>query len=188
MELNRTEGLRQSRLLARDMGDFVSGLVRYVHILSGVMWVGGLFLWGMLIAPTLAKRVPPGAAPPVLRPLIPRLSRYLLIAGVLAILSGVVLIQLIWDSPDAGFRAEAGGYGIAMSSGLLGALVMLAIGLFVSIPSGKKLLALPPPAPGAGPHPEAAKLQKRLMMGTMVNLALGSFVLLTMVWATNVFR
>lgn len=170
------------------MGDALDAILRYTHIITAVMWVGGIFLWSMLIAPTITRRAPPQAAGPVMRALVPRITRYMSIAGIVAILSGVALIYSIWGDFRTGFETPTGGYGIAMTLGLLGAVVMMLVAIFYIMPSAKKMLAIPPPAPGAAPSPEIPALQKRLVIGGSVNMLLGTLVLVTMVWAVNVFR
>lgn len=169
------------------MADVFTAIIRYVHIYTAVMWVGGIFLWSMLIAPSLARRVPPQAAGPVMRTIVPRLTNYFTIAGVAAILSGMWLIYQLWGSMGAGFGPDTPrGYGIAMTLGLLGALTMIVIALAYIKPAAKKMLAFPPPQPGAAPPAELPALQKRLMIGGMVNMLLGTLVLAAMVWAVNV--
>lgn len=170
------------------MGDFLSGLVRYLHVFTAVMWVGGIFLWSMLIAPSLAKRLPPQVAAPFGKAVIPRLTSYLTIAGVLALLSGVWLLAMLWDGDmRAGFEAP-NGYGIGMTLGLVAAIAMLGVAIGLIRPAATRLVALPPPQPGAAPSAEGPALMKKLKMGGMINMLLGTLALAAMVWSVNVFR
>ena len=172
------------------MADASHLVIRFIHILSGVVWVGGIFLWSMIIAPALAKGVTPQVRGPVMQALIPRISRYFGIAGPLTILTGLWTMGLIvgFDGIVPAFRG--GEWGIALGAALVITLVMLVIAFGIVIPAGKRMLQMMPkpgaaPPPAGPPPPEMMALGKRLMMAAMANMLLGTLALLTMVWAVT---
>ncbi len=167
------------------MAELITGIARYIHIVTAVTWVGGIFLWSMLIAPSISKRVAPAARGPFMSVVVPRLTQYLTIAGVATLLSGVWLIWTIWGDMRSGFEAPTGGYGIAMTLGLVVAIAMLVIALAFIKPAARKLLDIMAKAPPGPPSTEALTLQKKLMMGGMINMVLGFAALGAMVWAVN---
>lgn len=177
------------------MADAFTWAVRFLHVLSGVMWVGGAFLWGMIIAPNVLKRGAPVIRRPFLEQVLAKFTRYMILAGTLTILSGFWVMGLIvgWDGISDAFQIP--GYGIALGVGVVAAIAMFALGLFVTMPSGHRLLevlrSMPAPAPGQPPSPppaEVAALGKKLGIASLVGMILGTVALAGMVWAVNVVR
>jgi uncharacterized membrane protein len=174
------------------MADAVTGIVRIVHIVTAVMWVGGALLWGMLIAPRILRDGPPQIRRPFAEAVIPALTRYYMIVGPLAILSGFVLVGMLWGWDDyAGAFQRGGGYGAALGLGALSAIAMAIVGFGIIAPSGKKLLAAmasasTPPTPEQGA--QLGALGKKIgIMGTLVVL-FGTLAMVCMAWAVNVVR
>lgn len=177
----------------RTLADVYSWFIRFLHILSGVMWVGGIFMWSMLIAPTVQRRLPPQVAGPFMGVIVPRLSRYLSLAGVVTVVTGLWTMGLItgFGSVVPVFQNQS--WGRVLGAALVLALGMLGVAFGLIIPAANRLLAImanaPKPAPGTPPGPpppEVPRLQKRLMMGGMINLVLGTIALGLMAWAANV--
>ena len=181
------------------MGDVLSWVIRYIHIFSGVLWVGGAFLWGMVIAPRIMQKGPPHIRRPFLEAALKPISNVLMIGGVITILSGLVLMGALvgWGNVVGTFQGTYGpnGYGIALGIGFVAALIMMIEGLFIIKPTAFKLLAamqaMPAPAPGAppaAPPPEIPALGKKLGIASMTTILLGTIALGAMAWAVNVFR
>ena len=181
------------------MGDVVSWAIRFIHIMSGVLWVGGAFLWGMVIAPRIMQKGPPAIRRPFLEAALKPISNFLMIGGVVTILSGIVLMGMLvgWSNLLATFQGTHGppGYGIALGIGFVAALIMVIEGVFIIKPTAFKLLAamqaMPAPAPGAPPAPpppEIPALGKKLGIASMTTILLGTIALAAMAWAVNVFR
>lgn len=181
------------------MGDLLSWVIRYVHMFSGVLWVGGAFLWGMVIAPRIMQKGPPMIRRPFLEAALKPISNFLTMGGVLTILSGVVLMgELVgWANVLATFQGTYGppGYGIALGVGFVAALAMISVGVFIIKPTAFRLLAamqaMPAPTPGtppAAPPPEVPALGKKLGIASMTTITLGTIALGAMAWAVNVFR
>lgn len=168
------------------------------------MWVGGAFLWGMIIAPNVLQRGPPPIRRPFLEAVLARFTRYMVIASSLTILTGFWTMGLLvgWSNVVDVFQGAGGlpaSYGIALGIGAVAALIMYAEGLFVIIPSGKRILAtmqrIPAPVPGQPPSPppadvqaELAALGKKLGIASLTGMVLGALALGAMAWAVNVVR
>lgn len=177
------------------MADTFDWVIRFIHIVSGVMWVGGAFLWGMIIAPNILQRGPPMIRRPFLEAVLAKVTRYFIISGSLTIVTGFWVMGLLngWDRMGSVFHESS--YGIALGVGVLAALIMMVLGLFVIAPAGKKLLALmqtmPAPTPGAppaAPPPELPALGKKIGIASMASMLLGFIALGAMAWAVNVVR
>lgn len=177
------------------MAEVFTWFIRFVHVFAGVMWVGGAFLWGMIIAPNVLQRGPPVIRRPFLEAVLAKMTRYMIIAGSLTILSGFWVMGLIvgWDGVSEAFQMP--GYGIALGVGVVAALAMFALGLFVTMPAGHRLLevlrSMPAPAPGAppaAPPAEVAQLGKKLGIVGLSSMLLGTVAIGAMVWAVNHVR
>lgn len=177
------------------MADVFNWFIRFLHIFSGVMWVGGAFLWGMVIAPNVLQRGAPMIRRPFLEAVLAKMTRYFIISGSIAIVTGFWTMGLLngWDRIIETFQTPH--YGVALGIGVVAALVMMAEGLFIIAPTGKKMLALlqrmPAPTPGAAPAPpppEMAALGKKLGIASIFNLLLGTIALGAMAYAVNYVR
>jgi len=172
------------------MADVLTWFIRFLHILAGVAWVGGAFFWIMIVAPRLLARGPPPIRRPVLEALIGALPRYFIGSGSATIVLGIILLGQIagWDKLISTFTS--GAYGTALGIGLLLALIMLALGLWVITPTAKTMLAtMQSVPPGAPPSPEIqaklAGLGKRMGMAGIATITLGTLILGAMTWAVN---
>lgn len=137
-------------------------ILRLVHILSGVFWVGGILFFSRFIFPT-ARALGP-AAGPVMDHLnrVMKVPRALMSAGGLTILSGV---GLYWND-SMGFKGPWMRSHTAMvfGTGALLAIIALLIGVTVNAPTAQKLgaLAAQVGAKGGPPTPEQAAEMQRL--------------------------
>ena len=132
-------------------------LLRVIHIVLGVCWVGAVVFIAVFLVPSVRATGPAGGA--IMRELVQerRMSLWLMAAAVLTILSG---IGLYWVD-SAGFQ-----------SAWLGSGPGRAFGLGVSTPTGRRLaqVAAPIQAERRPPTPEEAAqiaaLQQRLNRAT----------------------
>jgi uncharacterized membrane protein len=115
-------------------------LLRLVHILAGIFWVGAtLFLAGFLI-PAI-RAVGPSAGPLMSQLMQQRhLQRWINISMSLAILGGFVLFGL--DSRSGGGTFGRSPMGITLSIGALLAIIAAGIDGAMSRPTAKKLGAI----------------------------------------------
>ena len=145
-------------------------LLRVIHIVLGVCWVGAVVFIAVFLVPSVRATGPAGGA--IMRELVQerRMSLWLMAAAVLTILSG---IGLYWVD-SAGFQSAWLGSGPGRAFGLGGVLAVAgaAVGMGVSTPTGRRLaqVAAPIQAERRPPTPEEAAqiaaLQQRLNRAT----------------------
>lgn len=114
-------------------------ILRVVHILFGVFWVGAVFTVALFVQPAIAAAGPEGGK--VMAALVKRRFLDLVpVAAVAAILSGLWL----YARDSSGFRAEWMGsaMGMTIGTGAALALVAFAIGMLVMRASTLKAMAL----------------------------------------------
>lgn len=156
-------------------GDTLDLVVRIIHIVAGVIWVGGIVYAGMIVGRRLSA-APPQVRGPAMGAIGPTGYRFLVWSGVVTIVFGLWNGYLMGGS-DFGNQGDA--WRNLMTVGLLFAVAMLGVAGAVVGPSLKKLAAQPPPE-------QAAAIQKRLMMAGVAGVVLGLGAVIVMVWATFV--
>lgn len=182
----------QRGTVALRMADAVTGIVRIIHIVTSVAWVGGALLWGNIIAPRVLARGPPAIRRPFAEAVIPAMTRYYMIVASLAILSGFLLVGMLfgWSDYFQAFQLP-NGYGAALGLGAVAALAMAVIGFGVVAPTGKKLVAKMQTIQGpptAEQQAELGALGKKIGMMGMLVMAFGTLAAIAMAWAVNVVR
>src|SRR5215467_9287265 len=115
-------------------------LLRLVHILAGIFWVGATIVLAGFIVPAI-RAVGPSAGP-VMTQLMQqrRLQFWINTSMALAILAGLGLFAVDSRASGGGFAKSA--MGITLSIGALLAIVAAGVDGAVSKPTGKKLGAL----------------------------------------------
>ena len=156
-------------------------VLRLIHVLSGVFWVGSVVFLGNFILPT-ARALGP-AAGPFLNHLIQvrKLPRAQLGAAIATLLSG---LGLYWRA-SVEFSREWMGSGPGMVFGIGAALAIAAfvVGVTVNLPTSKRIAELGSAIQSKGGPPDAAqadllqRLQKR--MGAAVRIVMLLLVLAT---------
>lgn len=172
------------------MADAITGIVRVLHIFSAVMWVGGAFLWSMLIAPRILKNGPPAIRRPFAEAIIGPLTNFFRIAGGTALVSGVVLVGMLWGWSTY-FRAfeVPGGYGISLTIGVLGAIAMAIVGFGIVSPTAHKMVATMKTINGPPTDAQQAQMAaigKRMGVMSMLVMVFGTIAIIGMAWAVNV--
>lgn len=156
---------------------------RLFHIISGVLWAGGVVLLAVFILPAVRASGPSGGQ--VMRNLLvkTRLASYFPWVGGLTVLSGFLMM---WrDSAVAQTNWATSGPGMTFSIGGLAGLVALVVGgiMIGRATSQLRQIALQSD-PGAPPPPEQAariaQLQARADTGTRIVLPLLFIALITM--------
>ena len=161
-------------------------VLRILHILPAVFWVGGVLMFARFVFP--AARALGPAAGPVMDQLtrVRRLPQALLGAGVFASLSGLVLY---WHD-SAGFQGPwmSSVTGMTFGTGGLLAIVALVIGMTVNSPTAKRLgaLAASIQAQGAPPSPEQSAQMQQLQgrLGAAILIVTVLLMLATVAMAT----
>jgi uncharacterized membrane protein len=131
---------------------------RMVHILAGVVWVGGLFLLVAYIQPSARTLGPP--AGPFLQELLARrkLPSFLLSAGGVTIVAGLFLYWRDWQAAGSLGDWVGTSYGAALTAGALAAVAGWLVGLLWVKPTMDRMLPLAArlASAGAPPSPEQA--------------------------------
>ena len=159
---------------------------RIVHILAGVLWVGGLGLFVLYLQPA-AKALGP-AAGPFLQELVAKrkLPNYLLGAGAFTIVAGGFLYWHDWQA-----AASLGDWldltvGKILTVGALAALIAWLMGLLLLKPPVQRMMRLGgqiaasggPPSPEQGAELQSLQLKSRRL--SIAVLALLVFSVLAM--------
>ena len=151
-------------------------ILRLIHILGGIFWVGGGILAAFFLVPAIAGTP---AMPQVMEGLQKRrLFIVTPVVGVLTVLSG---IRLLWiDSAGFDDSYMATGPGRTFSIGGTAALIALLIQLFVARPAAVRLGAIaakmaanPPTEERQRLAVEIEKLRKRNGIATVSAVSLG---------------
>ena len=155
-------------------------LLRAIHVIGGVLWVGGVVVVSFFLLPATQSLGP--AAQPVMQFIMGRrkLPVYLMLLGILTTLAGVLLMMRN-ISLTGGMWARSP-MGIGISAGAAAAILALVVGMTVSAPTAKRL---GPPQPGAAPLTDEQRgaLMKRLSLGSRLTFILLSIVALFMATA-----
>lgn len=164
------------------MQEAVVGAVRIVHIASAIGLAGGGFLWTLIIAPTLGKRLPGPNLGALMGTLGPRMGRYFSILAYVGLASGIALLGSIWGWRQfLGVLTGGSLYGTILLLGILGFLGGLALAESIVMPIGRRLVALPPTTPPE----EIARLQRRQSRAFVAIAVLDLVALSMMALAVN---
>jgi uncharacterized membrane protein len=165
------------------MDEIFRYVVQFLHVFSGILWIGG-GLYTIFVQTPALLAAPPQARGPVLGQIIPRQVNYLLRLGEITIALGVLNI---FASGKGRLLQEALGsrWSIAIIAGTLLAIVLLAIGHAILKPSAMRLLELGPRAAGgdAAAGAEVGAIIARLKMVGYAQIGLGSVIVAAMVLA-----
>lgn len=156
-------------------------VLRLVHIIGGVFWVGSVMFLAIMLAPSL-RAVGPGAGP-VMNQLVKvrRMPMIMMAAAILTIGAGIWL--LIIDSAGQPGVWMRSGTGQTFSIGGALAIVGFIIGMAVNLPASKRLAAIGTAAAARGgpPTPEESAAMQRLQgrMSVASNVVMALLVLAT---------
>ena len=165
------------------MDEIFRYVVQFLHVFSGILWVGG-GLYTLFVQTPALLAAPPQARGPVLGQIIPRQVNYLLRLGEVTVALGVLNV---FASGKARLLQEALGsrWSLAIVVGGTLAVVLLAIGHAILKPSAMRLLALGPRAASgdAAAGAEAGAIIARLKKVGYAQIALGLVIVAAMVLA-----
>jgi hypothetical protein len=152
-------------------------LLRLVHILTGIFWVGAIFLITGFLMPTVRATGREGGR--FMQHLVQqrRLPVYLTVAMLLTLLSGFILYGRLVSATHGAWAGTPPGvaYGLGGLSAVLGA----AVGMLVSGPAARRAAAIGQRAAQSGgasaeEEVELERLQRRMVVGSrLVAILLG---------------
>ena len=151
---------------------------RLIHILAGVAWAGGVFLFVVFLQPSAAAIGP--AAGPMMGQLLgvrKLVDRFLQLAAITIAAGLVMYVKIATDFGTLG-DLLATGYGVALTIGMLAAIAAASVGMFVTRPNVQRLLGIQRAVAdgGAPPTPqqaaEIATIQGTLKLYARISLTL----------------
>jgi hypothetical protein len=151
---------------------------RIVHVIAAIMWGGAVFLFVMFVQPSAAATAP--ASAPFMRELLAkrRVTDVLVTLGATTIVAGGFLYWHDWQVTGSFGDWVSSTFGLWMTIGAVAALLAFGIGVTVTRPNVKRMLALGGQIAQAGgePAPELARAmqatQARLRRAARTSLAL----------------
>ncbi len=165
------------------MDDLIRILVQWLHVLSGVLWIGGGFYTVLVQLPALAA-MPMAARGPALMAIGPRQIRYILRVAELTLATGVGNLLL---SGRARQLEEPFGsrWAMVMVVGIVLSIILYGLVRGVSKPLVERLLAVGPQA-AVGDQAAAAQvpiLRERIRRLGLLQISIGAVILFVMVMA-----
>ena len=165
------------------MGELFRLATQYLHVFSGILWIGGGFYTLLVQLPGLMA-APPAARGPVSAQLAPRQIFYILRVAELTLVTGVLNLfasgraEQLKDPLGSRWSIELG-LGILMACGLY-ILVRRTV-----VPWTQRMLTLGPKAAGgdAAAAAESGQLLNRIRTVGRIQLAIGALIILAMVTA-----
>ena len=162
---------------------FWSWFFRYLHVISGIMWIGLLWYFNFVQIPNMAK-IPDEHKPAIGKVIAPAALFYFRWAAVVTILTGLILGLLngyLHEAMKLGI-GSGGGRNTAIGIGMWLGLVMALNVWFVIWPNQKRALGI------VECDPELkAKSAKTAMLLSRTNTLLSLPMLLSMVAAQNLY-
>ena len=155
-------------------------LLRAIHVVGGVLWVGGVVLVTFFLLPATQALGP--AAQPVMQFIMGKrkLPVYFMTLGIVTTLAGLLLMMRNVSLTGGAWARSPMGMGISI--GAAAAILALIVGMTMSAPAAKRL---GPPQPGAAPLTDEQRVtfMKRLALGGRLTLILLSISALFMATA-----
>jgi len=162
---------------------FWSWLFRYLHVLSGVMWIGLLWYFNFVQVPSMPK-IPDEQKPAITKVIAPAVLFWFRWAALATIITGLIVAYLngyIHEALALGI-GSGGGKNTAIGIGMWLGLIM-AFNVWVIIwPNQKKVLGIIEASPE-----EKAISAKKALIASRTNTLLSLPMLLCMVMAQNLY-
>ena len=162
---------------------FWSAIFRYLHVLSGVMWIGLLWYFNFVQIPNMPN-IPDDQKPAIGKVIAPAALFYFRWAALLTVISGLILATLsgyVHDAMTLGI-ASGGGKNTAIGIGMWLGLYMAFNVWFIIWPNQKKALGIVECDPE-----QKAKSARTAMLFSRTNTLLSLPMLLSMVAAQNLY-
>jgi uncharacterized membrane protein len=141
-------------------------VLRLIHILGGIFWVGAMILLAGFLIPTVRATGREGGR--FMQTLMQqqRLQFYLGLAAALTVLSGITMYARLAAATHGAWAGSRPG--IAYGVGAAAAILAAAAGGGISGSAGRKMLAIGTAAPSAEQQAELGRLQGRMALGARV--------------------
>jgi hypothetical protein len=152
----------------------VAILLRLIHIMAGIFWVGSAFLMAGFLVPTMRETGREGGRFIQHLMLERKLPIFLSIASLLTILSGFIMYGRMAAATHGTWAGTppAIAYGVGGLAAILGAVA----GSLLSGAAGRRMAvvgqSIGPAGPSANQQEEISRLQRRIALGTRVAAAL----------------
>ncbi len=162
---------------------FFSWMFRYLHVLSGVMWIGLLWYLNFVQIPSMPK-IPDEQKPAIGKIIAPAVLFWFRWAAFVTIVTGLIVAYLngyVHQAMTLGI-GSGGGKNTAIGIGMWLGLIMAYNVWFIIWPNQKKALGIVESSPE-----EKAKSAKTAMITSRVNTLLSLPMLLSMVAAQNLY-
>lgn len=147
-------------------------VLRLVHILGGVFWVGSAAFAALILAPAL-RAVGPSAGP-VMNQLVKvrKMPTVMMISGIATMVTGIWLLMI--DSAGQPGVWMRSGTGMTFGTGGVLAIVAFALGMAINMPASKRLAVIGAAAAARGGPPtteeagELQRLQRRMSVASQI--------------------
>ena len=162
---------------------FWSWLFRYLHVLSGIMWIGLLWYLNFVQIPSMPK-IPDDQKPAIGKVIAPAVLFWFRWAALATIVTGSIVATLngyVHQAMILGI-GSGGGKNAAIGIGMWLGLIMAFNVWFIIWPNQKKVLGIVEATPE-----EKAKSAKTAMLASRTNTLLSLPMLLSMVMAQNLY-
>ncbi len=162
---------------------FWSWLFRYLHVVSGVMWIGLLWYFNFVQIPSMPK-IPDEQKPAITKVIAPAVLFWFRWAALSTIITGLIVAYLngyIHEALALGI-GSGGGKNTAIGIGMWLGLIMAFNVWFIIWPNQKKALGIVECSPEEKPQ-----CLKKAVMASRINTLLSLPMLLSMVMAQNLY-
>jgi len=162
---------------------FWSWLFRYLHVVSGVMWIGLLWYFNFVQIPSMPK-IPDEQKPAITKVIAPAVLFWFRWAALSTIITGLIVAYLngyIHEALVFGI-GSGGGKSTAIGIGMWLGLIMAFNVWFIIWPNQKRVLGMVECTPE-----EKAKSARTAMLFSRTNTLLSLPMLLSMVMAQNLY-
>ncbi len=178
-----------ARIQGFDSYTFWPFVVRWLHVLSGVMWIGLLWYFNFVQVPTMPK-IPDELKPAVGKFIAPAALFYFRMAAASTVLFGLILAwqnNYIWDALTIG---AANGFvvpkDIALGIGMWMGIIMAYNVWFIIWPNQQKVLNIGGKYPDLSAENKAAAARSAMIFSRL-NTLLSIPMLFAMVAAQNIY-
>ena len=163
------------------MADILELVVRYAHIASAILWIGGLGFSVMVLRSAISRVGMPARKDTMLQ-LIPLANRFIPRVAISTIVFGTILYLMMGNFDPQNLWGTT--WGRAMLAALILSLGLLVFGIGYVRRAAERMLKHLDEA-DCTHGPEVAVLQMTSSRGQVVALAWGFFILILMVVATG---